>query len=92
MRVFVVVHLPAKEVALLQSAIARLYPGDSFQLASNVWLVADNATAMEVSGKLQITGGENGSAIITEMGDYYGRAGSNIWAWIKAKRELVPGA
>lgn len=69
----------------LGAAIVKHYPGDHFELQPGQWLVADTGTAKDVSDKLGITSGTNGSALVVGVTGYFGRKSANIWEWIKAK-------
>ncbi len=67
-------------------ALNANFPNDFLEIASNQWLVAGRGvTAKDVSDKLGITEGTNGSAIIFTTAGYFGRAPNNIWEWLNAK-------
>ncbi|MBU1313972.1 MAG: hypothetical protein KJ947_22535 [Alphaproteobacteria bacterium] len=71
----------------VENAVNAAFPDDHMRLQDDEWLVASSASAQDVSDRLGITSGENGSAIVFRMGSYYGRASTNIWDWIKTKSE-----
>lgn len=73
------------------AAIKREFPGDHFEVRPGEWLISSPLTAIEVSNKLGITKGENGSAIIFAMSSYYGRASNAVWDWIKSRLEAKAG-
>lgn len=87
MNVFVI--FKASHPTSLNAAVESVFPEDHLRLQEDEWLVAGPLTAQEVSDRLQISNGENGSAIVFRMGSYYGRASTNIWDWIKTKSEAV---
>jgi hypothetical protein len=55
-----------------------------YALSEGVWLVANDGTARDTCEKLGIAEGETGTAVVTEVGSYFGRANPAIWSWIKA--------
>ncbi|GAA0568450.1 hypothetical protein [Caenispirillum bisanense] len=87
MAVFLIVGVRADQGDQLDSAIAKTYQKDHLRLTADSWLVADDCTAKELSDKLGITSGKSGSAVVTKIGSYYGRAPTNIWDWVKTKWE-----
>jgi hypothetical protein len=91
MAIFAIISQPNLNSAKLPGAIARAYKDDHLQLADGSWLAADSGTVKEVSDKLGVTDGSNGAAVIVEVSSYYGRAGNNIWAWVKNKWEASSG-
>ena len=89
MAIFTVISQPGKNSHMLPGVIAKLYPNSHYQLSESAWLVAAAGTATEVSNKIGISDGQNGSALVLEISDYFGRANSNIWTWIKNKWEAT---
>ncbi len=89
MSIFVIFRVGQPEK--LGAAIRLHFPNDHLELENEVWLVASPGTARELSDKLEITDGKNGTAIVFSMGSYFGRAATNIWDWIKSKAERVDG-
>lgn len=83
MILFAVLSVP--ENVALDGAIAATFGDNSFKLIPGQWLVAANTTSAEVSNRLGITDGRNGSGIVVAIASYYGRASSNIWEWMKVK-------
>ena len=77
--------------AKLDEALTRLYPDDNLEISKGVWLVSSPGTARQLSDKLGVSDGELGAAIIFSMGNYYGRASTEIWDWIKEKAEQNGG-
>jgi hypothetical protein len=78
-----------ESVSTLAGNIAKTYSGRNRALPGKpAWLVADDATARDVSQKLGINAGEGGiSALVTTMADYFGRAEPELWSWIKVQWE-----
>ena len=90
MSIFLDAVLPNTLPTALAPVVKEIYPDDSYDLGSGLWLVADNTTAKAVSDRLGVTDGTHGSAIVVEAASYYGRANPAIWSWIKAKWETGP--
>lgn len=89
MAIFVIVSQPHQNIGKLPDVIASAFPKDYMKLTQDTWLVATTGTARELSDKLDITTGANGSAVVAEIGTYYGRASNDIWEWIKTKWEAT---
>ena len=87
MAIFAIIKQPGANSDRLEGAIHEKYPGAVYGLDNGAWLVADTGTAKDVSDRLMITGGENGSGIVVEFASYFGRANPAIWTWIKANWE-----
>lgn len=89
MGVFVIFNVSNAEA--VRKAVNDAYSADFLEVAPGQFLIATNGTAMDVSNRLQITDGKNGSAIVFSMGNYYGRTSTNTWDWIKTKAEQFNG-
>lgn len=87
MPIFAIISQPSSTGERLPGVIAREFKNDHMQLGTGQWVVAAPMTAKELSDKLGITDGSNGSALVLEVSSYYGRASNNIWSWIKNKWE-----
>jgi hypothetical protein len=88
MIVFAVIN--ANKPVNLESAIIRNFPEDHLKISGTEWLIAARGmTAKDVSDKLGITDGSNGSAIIFTTANYYGRAPNNVWEWLSVKLAQV---
>ena len=90
MQIHLILGLNGPEsVQTLADTISRVYPRSHRKLADRpAWLVADDATAKRVSEKLGITTGDGGiAALVTTMADYFGRAETDLWSWIKVQWE-----
>lgn len=73
---------------------ARLGAADFYALPNGRgWLISYRGTSVELSNFLGITGFPEGgspsltSVLITSIGSYYGRAGSDMWEWLKVRFE-----
>jgi hypothetical protein len=91
MSIFAIISQSGGQPAQLESAIAQAYKDDFLAIGPGNWLIASEGTAKEVSDKLGISTGKVGSALVIEFAAYYGRANTNIWAWIKNKWEAKSG-
>lgn len=79
----------------MEAAIRSNFPDDHMKVGNGEWLVSAKGTAQDISHKLGITTPENttvnGPAIVFSMANYYGRASTEIWDWIKTKLESAGG-
>jgi hypothetical protein len=76
----------------MEAAIQRAFPNNHFKLDADEWLVSAIGTAKDVSDQLGVTPRDDtGPAMIFSMANYYGRASTEIWDWIKAKSERPDG-
>ena len=91
MAIFAIIKQPGLYGEKLGAAIGQRYPDAFYSLSNDAWLVSDIGTAQDVSERLGITSGENGSAVVIEMASYFGRANPAIWSWIKTMWESPPG-
>lgn len=87
MSIFVVVQQNASgpEGTLAQEVAKSGMP--THKLADGVWLVSYSGSAREAADKLGISGGKKGTAVVTEVASYFGRANPAIWSWIKKNWE-----
>ena len=86
MIVFSVISLTPSDA--LGEKIQAEYKANSLKLSATNWLIAADGTAKEVCDRLSISEGEIGvSAVVFATAGYFGRAPTNIWEWIKVKRE-----
>jgi hypothetical protein len=83
MSIFVVVQQNASgpKGSLAEAITSTGLP--SYQLRDGVWLLSNEGTARETSEKIGIAEGETGTAVVAEVGSYFGRANPAIWTWIK---------
>jgi hypothetical protein len=89
MGIFVIFRVSNPEK--MKAAVESEFPQDHISLGHNEWLVSMKGTAKEVSDKLKISDATNGVAMVFGMSNYFGRASSDIWDWIKAKAEATDG-
>lgn len=91
MAIFAVIQQPGPTPERLLPAISKAYADGHYPVAPGVWLVSDSGTAVDVSNRIGITPETDaGSAMVLEVGSYYGRANPAIWSWIKANWEGAP--
>ena len=83
MTIFAVIATNQQEK--LGAAIAKIYPENHIRINAESWLVSSEGTSNELSDKLGVTDGSNGSAVVLSVSGYYGRAPTSIWEWMKAK-------
>jgi hypothetical protein len=78
--------------AKMQSALQNAFPNDHLKIADDEWLVSAVGTARDISERLLVTPpGDTGPAIIFSMANYFGRAPTEVWDWIKTKAEHPGG-
>lgn len=72
----------------------HLDKGDTYQLPDKRgWLIFYRGTSIELCNLLGITGLPPGnpaklsSVLVTAVGSYYGRAGADLWEWLKVRFE-----
>lgn len=71
----------------VEGALKAAFPDDHLKIADKEWLISSSATPKDVSDRLGISDGKNGSGIVFTTGGYFGRATTEVWDWIKAKAE-----
>lgn len=83
MPIFTVIATEAPEPvkAALKSALL-----DHIEVAQNVWLVAGNGIAKDISDQLGITQGQNGTGFVFAISGYYGYASNAVWEWLALKQ------
>jgi hypothetical protein len=93
MTVFVIIGQPGTNAARLPGAIAQEFPDNFLKIQDTTWLIASKGTAQEISDKLGISEGTNGSAVVASINTYFGRAtpDPDIWEWVKTKWESTGG-
>lgn len=89
MAIFVIFN--AANPQSIAAALQREYPNDHLTVAEGQWLVSATGVAKDISDKLGITDGTVSSAIIFSMANYFGRASTDIWDWIKVNAEKTSG-
>ena len=73
----------------LERALSEAFPGNHLKVEDGQYLVSSPGIAKDVSDRLGITDGKTGVAMVFSMANYFGRAPTDIWDWIKAKAEAV---
>ena len=77
--------------AALEAALAKVFPDDHLVVNPGQYMVSAKGSAKDVSDHLDISGGVAGPAMVFKMANYYGRATSDIWDWVKVKAEQSDG-
>jgi hypothetical protein len=78
------VIIPAdKDHAPLDKAIAEKFGNKSFCLPQGEWFVSYDGTSTQLSNELGISDGAIGAAVVLNFSGYWGRAGKDIWEWLK---------
>ena len=90
MTLFAIIQQPGPNSEKLANAIGNAYPDAVYGLDGGAWIISDTATAKDVSDKIGISDGENGSGIILEIASYFGLANPAVWSWMKTKWERPP--
>lgn len=86
MTVFIITPISSPEA--VSKAISEKFAKDSYAIPkSHSWLVSYGGTAMELSNELGITGGTIGTGMVASISNYYGRAPTDMWEWIKTRVE-----
>jgi hypothetical protein len=84
----------ASDPEKLGEALNDNFAGNYIQIprGANYFVVASPqiaVTAKQISDKLGITDGSNGSAVVLNVAGYYGRTDPEIWEWLAAKLQQV---
>lgn len=88
MAVFAVIHQPDGDPGTIDAALNKKFKDNVFRLTGDAWLVAAKGTAKEVSEDIGFgNSGGPGSAIVIELGSYFGYTQKNVWEWISKKWE-----
>lgn len=91
MTLFVVIATAPPSFDAVGKAVAERYKDNFLKLNNSCWVVADTATAKEVSDKLNVTPADGvGSAVVASVSNYYGRASTDIWEWMKSRLSAAP--
>jgi hypothetical protein len=62
-----------------------------YPVQPDVWLVKFEGTAAGLCDRLEITpDGAMGTAVVTEVTSYYGRANPAVWSWLRQSWEGAP--
>lgn len=90
MKIYVVASQSSSTAPALSASVRAHYAEDSYKLHGDVWLVAGQGTAKEISEKLQMTSDADPDptsivGIVFPIDGYYGRADPAIWQWIQSR-------
>jgi len=84
MAIFAVIAQPGQNTEKLPESLhSAVGSSKVFDLSDGAWLISANGTAQDICGRIGITEGHAGSAVVVEVASYYGRANPAIWSWIK---------
>ena len=76
----------AKDHPNLVAKLQTSFPENHLKVANGQWIVSSLGTAKEVSDILGISEGEAGTTgIVCTIGNYFGRASSDIWEWMASR-------
>lgn len=79
---------PIAEPDRVGKVVADRFKQDAYSIPrTQSWLVAFGGTTKELSDTLGISDGSVGTGIIVPVTNYYGRAPTDIWEWIKNRME-----
>lgn len=94
MALFLAIPLRAENDFLDRAVIENIEEQNRFRLQANAgWIIEFDGTSTELSDKIGITGQEAGvpspvgSALVTNLTNYYGRGPANMWEWIRVRLE-----
>jgi len=94
MPIFLAIPLTSPPETLKKAVEAHIEESDRYQLTNNRgWLIRYSGTSVELSNHLKISGqpkgvpAEVGSALVTLVSSYYGRAPTDMWEWIQTRWE-----
>lgn len=74
--------------AKVEASVKSNFPGEYYVVPNNTaWFVLFKGTTVELSGKLGLTSGENGSGVVIPVNNYYGRASKDMWEWLASRME-----
>ena len=79
---------PIVEPAKVAASVKAIFAEDYYAIpTTNSLLVHYSGTTKELSDKIGLSSGENGTGVIVSFSSYYGRAPTDIWEWIKSRLE-----
>lgn len=79
---FIVIPLPPGEHHPLHKIIPERFGNDCYCLENGDWLVSYHGISKQLSDELEVTSGENYSAVILNFAGHWGYAEGSIWEWI----------
>lgn len=87
MTIFTVIVTRETTPGALKDHLTAKFLGNHLAVTGDCWLVSGKGPAQAMSDLLGMTDGSVAVGIVSAMGSYYGRASTNIWEWIKVKKE-----
>jgi hypothetical protein len=54
-----------------------------YELKPDTWFVAYDGTTRQLAEALGVRSGETGSGVVVSVENYSGRAGSDLWEWLR---------
>jgi hypothetical protein len=86
MAIFLITPINKPE-SILES-VKSDFPNDYYVIPSTKSIfVKFSGTTRELSDKLKISEGESGTGVVIPVTNYYGRAPTDIWEWLKSRME-----
>ena len=72
----------------VEASIKAHFNGEYYQVPhNNAWFVVFNGTTKELSDKIGLTNAANGTGVVIAVSNYYGRAPTDMWEWLKTRVE-----
>lgn len=71
----------------LQETLPSKFGNKTFCLPKGEWLVSYDGTSRQLSDELGISDNKDASAMVVNFSAYWGRAGNDVWEWIKENGE-----
>lgn len=87
MSTFVIIPLNGGDSGFADKLVAL--KNKAMRLPGGEWLVAYDGTSKQLSDEFGISDNDKASAIVIGFSAYWGRAGSDVWEWIKANMEKL---
>lgn len=88
MTIFAIIPQPGPNGERLDKAVNdAVGQANCLSIGNGAWLVSAAGTAQDLSNRIGISEGHAGSAMVFEIGSYYGRANPAYWSWIKSNWE-----
>ncbi|GAB7550696.1 hypothetical protein NRB_01900 [Novosphingobium sp. 11B] len=82
MSIFVVsIVNPSGSAGTIASAVEG-YGKPFLKVSETTYLVSYDGAARQLADEIGVTGGERGTAIVSEVASYWGRGDPAIWTWM----------
>ncbi len=80
---------PINDPAAVSRAVEKMFHGDHYKVPrSSSLIVSFGGTTKELSDNLGLSEGIDGmSGMVVSIGNYYGRAPSDMWEWMDSRLE-----